>query len=224
MGVPLVQAETPVTLVGGGPVDPGHLAAALALAPVAVAADGGVDTPLPAARDFAAVIGDMDSARDLAAIRARGIAVHKIADQDTTDLEKCLMAIRAPLILGLGFLHGRLDHQLAAMNALARWPEPPTILIGGEDVVFRCPSLLTLDLPPRARVSVFPMARLTGVVSEGLRWPVDGLAMAPDGRVGTSNEATGGPLRLGFDHPAALVVLPVETLPQVAACLVAGAS
>ena len=39
----LFRSAAPVTLVGGGPVDPGQLAAALALAPEAVAADGGGD-------------------------------------------------------------------------------------------------------------------------------------------------------------------------------------
>ena len=39
----LYHARGPVTLVGGGPVAPAELAAALALAPEAVAADGGGD-------------------------------------------------------------------------------------------------------------------------------------------------------------------------------------
>ena len=39
----LLRPAAPVTLVGGGPVDPAQLAAALALAPEAVAADGGGD-------------------------------------------------------------------------------------------------------------------------------------------------------------------------------------
>ena len=45
---PSTPRAGPVTLVGGGPVPPGALAAALALAPEVVAADGGGDVPLPA--------------------------------------------------------------------------------------------------------------------------------------------------------------------------------
>jgi thiamine pyrophosphokinase len=197
----------------------GELAAALALAPEAVAADGGGDVPLPGGRAFAAVIGDMDSIRDPDALRARGVPVHFLADQDTTDLEKCLLAVEAPLIVGLGFLHGRLDHQLAAMNALVRHARRPTLLLGGEDLCFLCPPELALDLEPGCRVSLFPMAPVRGRVSVGLRWPVAGLAFSPDGRIGTSNAALGGPLRLGFDRPAMLVVLPARHLAAVAARL-----
>ena len=55
--------------------------------------------------------------------------------------------------------------------------------------------------------------------SEGLRWPVAGLDFRPDGRIGTSNAALGGPVRIGFDAPRMLVVLPSDLLGQVAACL-----
>ena len=72
----LHRAAGPVTLVGAGPVDPARLAEALALAPEAVAADGGGDVVLPGGRDFAAVIGDMDSLGSAAALRARGVPVH----------------------------------------------------------------------------------------------------------------------------------------------------
>ncbi len=205
-----------MTLVGGGPVDPGQLAAALALAPVPVAADGGGDVPLPGAREFAAVIGDMDSIVGADALRARGVPVHAVAEQDSTDLEKCLGSIEAPLILGLGFLAGRIDHQLAAMNALVRHAERPVVLIGGADLCFLCPRELALTLPTATRVSLFPMRPVRGVVSQGLRWSIAGLAMAPDARIGTSNAALGGQMRIGFDVPGVLVILPVELLADVA--------
>lgn len=218
----LVRSAEPVTLVGGGPVDAGQLALALTLAPAAVAADGGGDLPLPGGRDYAAVIGDLDSIRDVAALRARGVPVHLVADQDTTDLEKCLAAVEAPLILGLGFLGGRLDHELAAMTALTRHPKRPVILLGGGDLCFLCPVDFTLDPPEGTRVSLYPMRPVRGVVSEGLRWSVAGLAMAPDGRIGTSNVALGGRLRLGFDRPGVLVILPVGLLADVVARLAPG--
>jgi thiamine pyrophosphokinase len=211
---PLLRAAAPVTLVGGGPVDPRHLAAALALAPVAVAADGGGDLPLPEGFRFRAVIGDMDSLADPKRLRAEGVPLYPVAEQETTDLEKCLYSVEAPLFIGLGFLGGRIDHHLAAMNALVKAADLPVVLLGGEDLCFLCPPELALDLPPGTRVSLFPMGPVRGR-SEGLLWPVEGLAFDPTGRIGTSNAATGGPVRLGFDAPRMLVILPAGLLGPV---------
>ena len=212
----LLRASDPVTLVGGGPVDPRQLEVALRLAPEAVAADGGGNLALPGGRRFRAVIGDMDSLRDPAALADAGVALHPIAEQDSTDLEKCLYSVEAPLFLGLGFLGGRLDHQLAAMSALARHPAQQVVLLGGEDICFLCPPALELDLAAGTRVSLFPMGPVAGLRSEGLRWSVAGLDFAPCGRIGTSNEALGGPMRIAFDAPGMLVILPSSSLAHVA--------
>lgn len=217
----LVREDRPVTLLGAGPVAAGQLAAALALAPALVAADGGADRALAEGHLPRAVIGDMDSITVADELRARGVPLHPVVEQDTTDLEKCLYSVAAPMYLGLGFLGGRIDHHLAAMNALAKHPDAPVVLVGPEDLCFLCPPELELDLEAGTRVSLFPIGAATGVVSEGLRWSVDGLAMAPDGRIGTSNAATGGRVRVGFDAPRVLVILPVTLLPEVAARLAA---
>jgi thiamine pyrophosphokinase len=211
----LYETARAVTLLGAGPVDPAQLAEALAVAPDLVAADGGADVPLPRGAEFSAVIGDLDSIGQADVLRARGVPVHAIAEQDTTDLEKCLCSVVAPLYLGVGFLGGRLDHHLAAMSALVRFPQRRVVLIGRDELCFLCPPLLDLDLAAGTRVSLFPMRPATGTLSEGLQWPVDGLALAPGGRIGTSNAATGGRLRVGFDAPGVLAILPRGELPQI---------
>jgi thiamine pyrophosphokinase len=215
----LFRSDALVTLVGAGPVSDARLRAALALAPRVVAADGGADHALPEGYRLEAVIGDMDSVCDPEALAARGIAVHPIADQDSTDLEKCLVAIEAPMVLGVGFLGGRVDHDLAAMNALVRHPPGVLVLLGERDVCFHCPRCLSLDLPAGTRVSLFPMRPVRGVGSEGLRWPLAGLAFAPDAGIGTSNAATGGRVTISLDGPGMLVILPQSMLRQVVAVL-----
>lgn len=210
----LYRARGPVTLVGGGPVAPADLARALALAPEAVAADSGGDHPLPPGHAFRAVIGDMDSLRTTERLRAEGAAVHAVPEQETTDLEKCLYSIEAPLFIGLGFLGGRVDHHLAAMNALAKNPAKPVVLIGGADLCFLCPPAFEIDLEAGTRVSLFPMAPVAGLEWDGLRWPLRG-AFRPDGRIGTSNRATGGRVRMAFDAPGMLVILPAGLLGRV---------
>lgn len=217
-GPVLHVASGPVTLVGGGPVAPDRLAAALALAPEAVAADAGGDVRLPGGRTFRAVIGDMDSLADPGRLRAAGVPVHTLAEQDTTDLEKCLGAVEAPLFLAVGFLGGRLDHTLAALTALTRRPTGRVVLIGEQDIAFLCPPRWELALAAGTRLSLWPLAPVSGR-SEGLRWPLDGIAFRPDGRTGTSNEATGGPVRLAFDAPGMVLILPADALAAVVAGL-----
>jgi thiamine pyrophosphokinase len=208
-----IRSEAAICLVGGGPVGTTDIDLALRFAPVIVAADGGVRHLQERHPQPHAVIGDMDSA-DPDALSRYGIPVHQIRDQDTTDLEKCLSRISAPLILGAGFIGGRLDHELAAMNAAVKYAARPFVLIGPRDVCFHCPRRTHLDLVQGTRVSMFPMSRVRGVLSEGLKWSVEGLEMQPDCRIGTSNEALGGPVRFGFDRPGTLVILPRRELRQ----------
>lgn len=206
-----------MTLIGGGPVPPERLAEALRLAPEAYAADGGGDVAPPPGHRIRAIIGDMDSLADAGAQTARGVPVHPIAEQDSTDLEKCLYSIVAPLYLGVGFLGGRVDHELAALNAVAKNPGKSLILIGREDICLRCPEGgLRFDAGEGDRVSLFPMGPARGTRSSGLRWPVTGLDFAPWDRVGTSNMARGGPVEIGFEGGPVLVILPAAYLGRIA--------
>lgn len=205
---PVLSSDRGITLIGGGTVEPRHLAAALALAPAVAAADSGADIALENGIEPLAVIGDLDSLSGRARARL-GARVHPVAEQDSTDFEKCLLRLSAPFVIGVGFGGPRLDHALAALGALARRIGPPTVLLCGEDAVLACPPQVSADLPPGTRLSLFPMGPAR-VESEGLRWPTAGIDLAPAGRVGTSNEVI-GPLRLGVRGPV-LLILPQERL------------
>ncbi|MGR3504545.1 MAG: thiamine diphosphokinase [Paracoccaceae bacterium] len=215
----IVLSDAPVTLIGGGETETKTLREALELAPRLVAADGGAKAALDAGHVPEAVIGDMDSlqARDRARLDAGSI--HQIDEQDSTDFDKCLSAIRAPLLLGLGFTGPRLDHQLAVFNSLVRHHRQRCILIGKKELVMLAPPSLRLDLVPGAVVSLFPMGAVEAK-SEGLQWPVGGLSFAPDGRVGTSNRAT-GPIWLAVTAPKMLLILPRDTLAPLTEALMA---
>lgn len=205
-----------VTLVGGGAVDPADLAEALALAPVLVAADGGADGALAAGHLPDAVIGDFDSLSDAARAAIPADRLHHVAEQDSTDFEKCLTRISARFVLGVGFSGPRTDHALAALSAMVRMQAPPVTLIGEGDVILRAPPLIDLPLAPGTRVSLFPMGPAQGR-SSGLRWPIDGIGFAPDGRIGTSNIAT-GPVRIEMQGPM-LLILPRDCLGLVLAAI-----
>lgn len=206
MSAIIVQSHRPVTLLGGGEVRPDELEAALSLAPVLVAADGGANVAAEFGLVPEAVIGDLDSIRPEVRAALPADRVHEIAEQDSTDFEKCLTRIAAPFLLGVGFTGARVDHLLAVWNALVRHTARRCLILGPEDVIFASPRHLRLDLAAGTRLSLFPMARVGGE-SDGLRWPIAGLEFAPHGRVGTSNEAT-GPVELRLDGEGMLVILP----------------
>ena len=213
----LIRSQDPVTLLGASPLPAGALETALARAPRLVAADGGALAALDAGHVPEAVIGDLDSLPTMAATQLPPDRVHRIPEQATTDFDKSLRNIEAPLVLGVGFLGARLDHELAAMNVLVRKGQG-CILLGTHDLVFAAPRRLALPLAPGTRVSLFPMAPVTGT-SEGLDYPIDMVDFHPAGMTGTSNRAN-GPVRLSFTGRGMLVILPLETLDLVIEALV----
>lgn len=203
-----LNSPDPITLIGGGPVEAAQLADAVRRAPMVVAADGGLNRAQALGQKVDHVIGDMDSV-----VRIDGPEYHEISEQMTTDLDKCLYSTTAPFYLGVGFLGGRLDHQLAACHSLVRAADKKVILLGEQDLCFLAPLDLTLNLPLGTRLSLFPMGPVSGT-SKGLEWPIDGLEFSPDTKIGTSNRVT-GKVRLTFAAQKMLVVLPVEALGAV---------
>ena len=204
----LIQSPLPVTIAGGGPLRLQSLRLALARAPHAVAVDGGADRLLQAGVMPEAVIGDLDSLSDAARAAIPAARLHRIAEQATTDFDKTLRSITAPLVLAVGFTGGRMDHGLAVLNALVRHGDRPCILIGDRDITFAAPPRpLHLRLRVGDALSLFPLAAVSGG-SEGLRWPIAGLDFAPDGFIGTSNAVTRPEVRLSFARPGMLVILP----------------
>jgi thiamine pyrophosphokinase len=105
-----------ILLVGAGPTNTNMILSAAAHASSFIAADGGFKAATDAGLDVTLVIGDMDSQSE--PLRSQNVL--KMTAQDTTDFEKCLQVCDAEVFLGVGFLGGRLDHQMAAFSALLR--------------------------------------------------------------------------------------------------------
>jgi thiamine pyrophosphokinase len=207
MNAPIVQSTDGVTLVGGGPVSQAELRLATARAPRILAADGGADRALAAGYTPEAVVGDFDSISDRAKATLGAARLFPIREQMTTDFDKALRSVDAPFTLALGFTGARVDHGLAVFNSLVRHGDRGCLVIGPRDVIFHAPPRLTLTLKHGDRLSLFPMAPVTGR-STGLEWPIDGLAFAPAGLIGTSNRVTASIVQLDMDGPGMLVILP----------------
>lgn len=205
----IVSSECIVALIGGSVLNPNDLEEVLSFAPLLVAADGGAVSALNAGHRPEAVIGDMDSLPDSVAAQLSD-RLFPISEQESTDFDKALRHIQSPLVLAVGFSGGRLDHELAVMNALVRHPDRPCIVVGRETLTFLAPRDILIDLEAGTTVSLFPMGQAKAR-DTGLKWSIDGLVLSPEGRVGTSNKAK-GPVHLQTETANLLIILPRSVL------------
>ncbi len=210
----IIRSTAPVTLLGAS-IPPGaELDEALAIGSRLVAADGGAATALSRGLMPDAVIGDFDSLANHVRDRIPRERLHHVPEQDSTDFDKALRHIKAPLVLALGFTGRRIDHELATYNSLVRNADRRVIVIGEHDICFHLPGELELELPIGTRVSLFPMARMR-CFSSGLSWSTSGLVFDPAGRVGTSNRASSSVVVLRPETAGMLVILPRSELAAV---------
>ena len=197
-----VAYNEPVTLIGGAQSGNDEISTAIRLAPRIVAADGGAAHVIAAGYRPERVIGDLDSLSDDLRVSLADV-VEQVSEQETTDFEKCLMRMDAPRILALGFMGGRIDHQLAVLNILARYADRRIVLFGAEDCAAVVPKTgLSLSLPVGDRISLMPLGA-SQAWTTGLRWNLDGQSLAPDGMISSSNEVA-GPITVSTSGPVLL--------------------
>ena len=216
----IVQAEMPIGLFGGGEITSEDVSLVLNRVKSAVAADGGAAALIDSGRIPDAVIGDFDSLSSSLRAQIPADRLYPISEQNSTDFDKALRNVSAPVVLAAGFLGARVDHQLVAFNTLVRLQDRPCILLGAQEIVFHAPPRIALELIPGDTVSLFPLQRVTGR-SNGLEWPIDDLVLEPDGQVGTSNRALGA-FTLEIDGPGLLTILPRAALDQVMQAFLSG--
>ena len=162
-----LQWDRPVLLIGASPdLDPDMVGGIDPHWPL-IAVDGGLDTAHSAGLRPSLVLGDMDSVRrvpdDVQALQLDG--------QNDTDLEKALQRLSAPLIIGFGFLDGRLDHVLASMHAITRLQRNiPVILVGRRDVLLRPVEDVALSLVQGTRFAARAWRQLETSANFGIEY------------------------------------------------------
>lgn len=206
------------TLLGGANVPATTVASALTLAPRLFCADGGANTAVSMGLDPISVIGDLDSITQETQEQLT-CPVHHDHDQNSTDFEKILGHVTEDILICLGFLGQRLDHSLAAMTALTKFPKKRAILVGEEDICFLAPPTISFDARAGDRVSLYPISE-SRARSRGLRWPLDTHAFHPERQTATSNEAKGGQVELYDIQGSMLIILPGHFLEPVVSELI----
>ena len=143
-----------------------------------------------------AIIGDFDSLNNVDEWLGR-TRLLRIAEQETTDFEKALYSTRAPVTIALGMTGKRFDHTLAAIDAVTKYAKDRVIILVDEaDIAMGLSGSFSFEVAPHERVSVHPLLPMRFKRSIGLRYPLDGVRLAPGERTGTSNEAVDGPFRI----------------------------
>lgn len=207
------EYRSAVTLLGGGDFSARDLRAAIDIAPVLVCADGAANDASELGLEPDLIVGDLDSISTEVREKFPEKLV-RIDDQDTTDFDKCLSLVAAPLIVCIGFTGFRLDHELAALASLAKHTTNPVLLITRYEVCFRAPRTLEMPIPENTTVSLFPFSSVSAR-SKGLKWPLDGHELHPSGMIGTSNLTTAPWLEIRVDQGNLLIMLPRSELRTV---------
>jgi thiamine pyrophosphokinase len=227
-----VQARAPQTsvavfddllvIVGGGTVDFDLLRELYASGGHLVGADGGADQIVEAGLKPELIIGDFDSLKNPHSWLGK-TRLMQIAEQMTTDFEKSLYSTRAPVTVALGMTGRRFDHTLAALDAVTKYAQKRKIvLVDEEDVALALTKSFSFEVEPGERVSIHPLVPVTFWTSEGLKYPLDAVKLAPGVRTGTSNEALTGPFKIVPEegvHAPYLLILPRKYLAQLIAKL-----
>lgn len=204
-----------LVLVGGGSLDAELLRELYASGGRLVGADGGADQIVAAGLKPELIVGDFDSLSNPHAWLGK-TRLMQIAEQETTDFEKALYSTRAPVTVALGMTGKRFDHTLAALDAVARHAaRRKVILVDEDDVAVTLTARFSFEVAPGERVSIHPLAPVTFWRSDGLKYPLDAVKLAPGVRTGTSNEALTGPFTIVPEegiHAPFLLILPRQYL------------
>lgn len=206
-------------VVVGGEADAAD-AHRLADAELVVAADGGATWLASIGVRPDVVIGDLDSIDPglVARLEADGVSVvrHPLA-KDATDAELAVdhaVSAGARRIVILGALAGqRLDHALANVLLLLRQAGPGALedvrIVRGSVAVraMRGGGRLALEGGPGSLVSLLALdGEASGVRTNGLRFALDGEALAMGSTRGISNVVTAAPASVSLERGALLVI------------------
>ncbi len=211
-GNKILQYVTPVILAGGGDIQPAVVHKLRELGWPVVAADGGAALLRVGGVTPDLIIGDLDSLPDADHWKSVTELI-KIPEQDSTDFEKCLYTVKAPLYIATGFTGSRFDHTLAGLHILHRYVDSHRVLLlAGDDVCFAQKGELTLDVEKGVRFSVYPLERTEFSASRGLQYPLQGLQMQSGELIGTSNRAESTSVYINAETGAYCVIVPVSLL------------
>lgn len=196
-----------VVVLAGGPDSP----ALVGLPPDAtvIAADSGAELGGP----IDLLVGDLDSISPETLATIEHVERHGV-DKDASDLELALaaaMRLEPGRILVLGSPAGRLDHLFGSLLLLAAEPFAGVQVDAqlGAAAVHVIRGERTLSGEPGELISLFAVhGRASGVVTEGLAYPLRGEALEPGSSRGLSNVFVASEARIELERGVLAAVRP----------------
>lgn len=170
----------------------------LADADVFVCADGGANAAAKLGVVPDLIIGDLDSILPGTVKRFSGVTARRIADQNSTDLEKALTWAQKngyKSIRVLGATGGRLDHTVGNLSALVKFSRKLAVTFHDADGdLYVVGTERHFDVPAGTTVSLLPLTLCEGVMTRGLKWELRYESLALGQREGTSNLVVSSPV------------------------------
>lgn len=210
--------KTPILLVGGGDIAWQQLEIINRSPYPIIGVDGGAVSLRDKGIIADVIIGDLDTLSNVAPFSAP-TEIIKLEEQQTTDFEKALYSIEAPLFICFGFWGNRLDHCMSALHILTKYRGQKCVLmIDQADFLFTPQGPLDLELSIKSRISIYPLEETTFTNSSGLLYPLDGLTLKAGDAIGTSNEVNNSPVRINLTNDTQanyVVILPNSELGSV---------
>ena len=184
--------------------------------PVVLCADGGADTARAYGVIPYAVIGDLDSLSPNACSEALSERIIRVdADNTGTDVQKVLryavdLGVREAMLVG--FTGGRTDHWLWNLSMLKLFGDVMCLCIIDDYCEVR---LVRGTVKMRAqtgqKISLTPLGgEAVGITTRGLKFALNGEALALGVRDGISNEVTSSPVEIRVERGDLLVVVQRE--------------
>lgn len=163
-----------------------------------VCADGGANYAAALGERPDLIIGDLDSIKSTTVGKFRSVITRRISDQNSTDLEKALAwLIRKNFsdIIVLGATGGRVDHLAGNLSALGKFSKRARITFADEQGELRVVgSEMILDVPVGTTISLIPLSKCEGIVTQGLKWELFNGTLELGFREGTSNVVRSSPV------------------------------
>jgi len=202
--------EGSVVIVAGGDLPcPEGLKTVAKRARLVVAVDGGFSKARAVGIPVHVLVGDLDSLPETSFPPGLKVLRHPV-EKDATDLE---LALDYAVGLSPGELHlfgalgRRLDHTLANLNLLERYQIPITVHHGRETLHAVSGKLVLEDAQVGDCVSLIPLSSsVTGVHTQGLRYPLTGGTLKRASSRGVSNEVTSLPCWIELEAGRLLVI------------------